>query len=226
MQDDWKSVLQEWEKLLRKQANAESALGMSAYMKNNFPFLGIKKPSRELMGKPFISELKSLDSEIIEHVLINLWEQDEREFQYNAIDLLKRANYLKISHFPELAIRLIKSKSWWDTVDLLASGPLGKWYLKGRKDQLLFDAIAWSRDENGWVNRTAILVQLKFRNETNKTLLADVIRPHIASKWFFHQKAIGWALREFAKTDPEWVLDFVDSFKLKGLSRREALKHF
>ena len=111
-------------------------------------------------------------------------------------------------------------------VDMLASNILGHYYAQQPPDVLRLRAEEWIASPDMWLNRTAILVQLKYKDRTSTELLTAAILPHIHSSEFFHQKAIGWALREYAKTDKEWVCGFVAAKPLMPLSKREALKHF
>lgn len=210
--------------VLANQADPVIAEPMAAYMKTKFPFLGIKKPQREVLVKPMIADLVKSDGKYYQEHVMELWELPEREFQYVAMDLLwKSKKYWNADHL-ELCERLIASKSWWDTVDFLAVRALGE-YLKD-KPELLHEKIrVWTRSQNLWLNRTAMLVQLKYKSKTNKDLLLEAIEHHVHSKEFFHQKAIGWALREYAYTDPDWVKAVCDTLPLSNLSRREALKH-
>jgi 3-methyladenine DNA glycosylase AlkD len=119
---------------------------------------------------------------------------------------------------------LISTKSWWDTVDMLAAKNLGE-ILHSNLDIMESKIHEYTEDENMWINRSAIISQLGFKSDTNIDLLEFSILPHLNSKEFFLQKAIGWALRQYAKTNPNWVIEFVNKYTLKPLSKREALKH-
>ena len=118
----------------------------------------------------------------------------------------------------------MKQNSWWDSVDAIAPKIVGD--IVGM-DRVEGEAamMEWAKSANMWTNRASILHQLKYKNETNEELLFATINRHAASKEFFIQKAIGWVLREYAKTSPEIVRQFVENTKLAPLSKREALKH-
>lgn len=119
---------------------------------------------------------------------------------------------------------MIQQNSWWDSVDTIASRLAGE-YFKKFPQQKEAIVLGWSNHENMWLNRTAILFQLSYKSETDEDLLFQVIKQHLHSGEFFIQKAIGWALRQYAYTQPESVKQFVAANELKPLSKREALKH-
>jgi len=193
-------------------------------MKNKFLFLGIKKPKRAELTKQFLTEVAKSHGSKYPEVVLALWEMPEREFQYVAMDLLWKVKRHWQTEHVWLCERLIMSKSWWDTVDFLAVRALGE-YLKDKPELLREKMSEWTRSRNLWLNRTAILVQLKYKSKTNKDWLLQAIEPHVQSKEFFHQKAIGWALREYAYTDLAWVKSTCEALPLSNLSIREALKH-
>ena len=152
-----------------------------------------------------------------------LWEMPELEFQYVGMDYLQKdVNLLEIEDIAYFEF-LITTKSWWDSIDLISGNYLGKFLIKYPE---IFEetVVCFSKSENMWLNRAAIICQLSYRERTNTDLLEGAIVPHLESKEFFHQKAIGWALRQYGKTNPQWVKDFVASHTLKPLSRREVLR--
>jgi 3-methyladenine DNA glycosylase AlkD len=118
---------------------------------------------------------------------------------------------------------MIVNKSWWDSVDFLASNLVGP-YLMKYPERITELTGEWMRSENIWLQRTCVLFQLKYRDQTDTVLLSSFIEQLKGSKEFFIRKAIGWALREYSKTNPEFVKSFVADQKLSGLSEREALK--
>ncbi len=208
-----------------KISNVEKAEGMSAYMKNKFEFCGIPKPTRELIVKPWISEVKEMKPVDQAKVASWLWKQNEREFQYVAMQVLFRHKKQFTKESLALLEKLIVTKSWWDTVDFIAASLVG-YYFEIFPENKKSKIREWSKSKNMWLNRTAILFQLKYAAKTDLDLLYSSILPHLESKEFFLQKAIGWALRQYAYTDPQTVRKFVNSHELSPLSRREALKHF
>lgn len=209
---------------LHKVAIPELAAPMSAYLKNHFPFLGIKSPFRRQATGYLIKESKSLSFQELELLLNCLWEENEREFQYVALDILGKYKPKPEDAFIELVEKLILQKSWWDSVDMLAGNISCRYFLK--YPEILVKTITkWNNSENMWLNRSAILNQLKAKDKTNFHLLEKVILSHSHSNEFFIQKAIGWSLREFARTKPDLVKEFVQKNSLKPLSKREAMKH-
>ncbi len=199
------------------------AVQLAAYMKNKFPFLGIKKPLRAELSKPFLKQKLSGEEEL-QKLVSDLWDFKEREYQYVAIEFLYRQRkLLTIDSIPFLE-KLIVAKSWWDTVDALAArivGPLLLNYPLVMKAEIL----PWIASDDLWLNRSAIIFQLKYKAEIRLDILTDAIEAHTESKEFFHAKAIGWALRQHSKIDPEWVSKFISSHKLQPLSIREGGKY-
>src|SRR3712207_6726552 len=180
--------------------NEELAGPMAAYMKNRFPFLGIKSPLRKLLLKEQFTEYALPKPEAVFEEAWKLYHLPEREYQYAAIALLDKMK--KLLAFDDLPLlrEMIETKSWWDSVDSIAPTIVGHLVKRDRVrgEQLMLE---WSRSDNMWTNRSAILHQLKFKRETDTDLLSRIITEHSSSKEFFIQKAIGWALREYAKTD-------------------------
>ena len=207
---------------LRAVANPKKAAEMRAYMRDQFDFLGVATPVRRAVSRQF---LKTTDRNHIDWPFVaDCWNQPEREFQYLAVDYLnvcRRA--FSAADIPSLRA-LIVTKSWWDTVDgidtvvgdIVARDP-------GVKQTML----AWSQDDNIWLRRVAIDHQLLRKKDTDVPLLRQIIENNIGQTEFFITKAIGWALRDYAKTDPDWVRNFVDTNRdrLAKLSIREATKH-
>ncbi|CAH0345134.1 DNA alkylation repair protein [Bacillus sp. CECT 9360] len=204
--------------------NKEQAEPMQKYMKDLFPFLGIKTPQRKVLMKEFYQESGILKEDFQPEFVTELWKQDEREYQYAAIDYIERS--LKKLKKQELLLvkDLITAKSWWDTVDMLAQKPVGK--IAGEHPEVIHEEIEnWSISDHLWLRRTSILYQLKYKEETNEELLYKFILRNNESKEFFIQKAIGWALREYSKTNPESVGRFIASNHLANLSIREGSKY-
>ena len=209
--------------LFRWNTNAANAKPMAKYMKNLFSYLGIKTPQRrELLkqfyqeyGKPEISELKQISRE--------LWELPEREFQYCAVGMLQLYKNKVEASFIELYEQLITTKSWWDTVDGIASNLVGSLFKK-YPEMIEPHTEKWQASGNMWLQRTALLFQLNYKKDTDVELMFNLIRRNLGSKEFFINKAIGWILREYSKTDDQIVRDFVKETNLVPLSKREALK--
>lgn len=213
------------EKAFTENANTENAVAMSKYMKDNFSFYGIKTEERRWILKTVWAENQKEVFENTRETALLLFAKKERELHYCAIEILIKN--LKNNYRTEdiqLIETLITTNSWWDSVDVIAKFILGE-YLQ--QFPLETDNIIsrFSNSDNMWLNRSAILFQLGYKQKTNFDLLKLVCEKHKSSTEFFIQKAIGWALREYAKTNPEAVKDFVSVSNLKKLSEKEALKN-
>ena len=210
--------------LFKNLSNDQLAEPMKAYMKHHFPFLGIKSPARtEALRHYFSTHDIPEKPELLEEVW-NIYQLPEREYQYVAIALLsKKLKTLSVDDLGFLE-KLITKKSWWDSVDSIAPTIVGDIVKRDRKsgEKIM---LQWSDSDNMWLNRAAILHQLKYKKDTDEKVLIEIIIKHKNSNEFFIQKAIGWVLREYAKTNPVFVQQFVASHELKPLSKREALKH-
>ena len=203
--------------------NEEQARQMSKYMLNKFEYIGIKTPERREIFKNFFKEYKNgekIDWEFVN----NCWENKYREFQYVAADYLKnKKDKLTIDDIPNLK-QLILKKSWWDTIDNLDM-TIGALALKDSNvNKILME---WSIDENIWLRRIAIDHQLLRKEKTNTELLEKVLKNNLGQAEFFINKAIGWALRDYSKTNPKWVKNFIEKNKEKmaKLSIKEAGKY-
>lgn len=204
------------------------AVGMAAYMKNHFSFLGISAKNRRTLIKEQMKASKELPVAELFQVFKELYQQEAREYQYAAIDLLER-NIKRIPNemseiLPYLAY--LKEKAWWDSVDALRK-PIGLWVKQYQKSHLP-EVMNWlMTSANMWDRRVAITLQLQWKEETDLDFLSQAIIQNEMNPTFFIQKGIGWALREYAKTDATWVTNFVQAHqtKLTPLAVKEALKH-
>ncbi len=211
-------------KLFLQHANKANADAMKAYLKNQFEFFGIKTDERRVYCKNFLDQYDTPDLKQLEEVVMDLYNQPQREFHYFAIELmLKLKNHwtLKTLKFFE---QLIIKNSWWDTVDLIAAHCIANLYLKF-KDETLVYINKWNDSENRWLIRTSIIFQNNLKSKTDSQILFTNIKKHTGSNEFFIQKAIGWALRQYARTDSKAVVKFCKNTQLKPLSYREAMKH-
>jgi 3-methyladenine DNA glycosylase AlkD len=203
--------------------NLKYAESMKKYMQNNFEFIGLQKPLRASLQKPFLERHNLPEIQSIPEIILFLWQLPEREFQYFALALLEKFLAIAPRNFIELFETLILTKSWWDTVDMLASKFVGTIFFNDialRKQYLE----KWDSSDNLWIKRTCLLFQLNFKEKTDTELLETLIHKMIPSPEFFINKAIGWILREYSKTNSSWVIAFVENTNLANLSRREALK--
>ena len=210
--------------LFEANRNKENAIPMQKYMKNHFPFLGIKTPKRRELMKQFFQESGILKEGLQTNFIEALWKLEEREYQYAALDYIERSiKKLDKSHLP-LFEKLITTKSWWDSVDALAPKPVGT--IAASFPEIIPQTIeGWAYENHLWLNRAAILFQLKYKEKTDENLIYLYILQNKESKEFFIQKAIGWALREYSKTNPESVKQFIEANKLPKLSIREGSKY-
>lgn len=209
---------------LQKNSNRETAIPMENYMKNNFPFLGIKTEKRRTIFKTVCEKHKTEIKSSFKTITWELFQEKEREYHYCAIDLMgkeiKKKFILKDIPFIE---KLIVTNSWWDTVDFIAKYLVGG-YLKQFPTETLSVIERFSNSENLWLNRTAIIFQLSYKENTDFNLLKAECEKHKHSEAFFIQKAIGWALRDYSRFNPIGVKEYVNSTHLKPLSQREALR--
>jgi 3-methyladenine DNA glycosylase AlkD len=218
---DWIEALKE---AFVKEADAERAPKMAAYMKNNFSFIGLSAPVRRKIQSIYFKNSQDFLKRDWRSVVELLWRENSREFQYTAIDLMvKYKRNLEISDI-QLLEKLIIQKSWWDSVDLLAGHLVGIYFQK-YPDTKQVTIQRWDASGNLWLLRSVLIFQLKYKAETDSELLFKYCVKYAENKNFFIRKAIGWALRELAKTSPESVFLFVNETNLAELSKREALKH-
>ncbi len=210
--------------LFRENKDPSIAIGMKKYMRDQFPFLGIKSPLRSMTIKELWRDYPLRNrSELLDFVE-GCWTLPEREFQYAAMEALWKYRKLLLEKDLALLTRLITNKSWWDSVDFLA-GKMGSYFFLRFPECLVNGPDQWVVSNHMWLNRSAILFQLNHKEKTDEKRLFSFIDQHRHSDEFFIQKAIGWALRQYGKTAPEKVRSFVAKANLKPLSRREALKH-
>lgn len=210
--------------LFVQNANPTQAAPMKKYMRDQFEYLGIKTPENIALQKQILAEHGKPPRSELDLILRDLWSLPAREFQYVAVGLLGKANKEIPAQFIKTIEYMIVTKSWWDTVDSIAGGTVGVHFKRFPEIQEKYLA-KWRASDNFWLRRTAILFQLNYKKETDFDLLCEIIRENLDSKEFFINKAIGWALRQYARVDPKAVKKFVRSTPLHPLSAREAMKH-
>jgi 3-methyladenine DNA glycosylase AlkD len=202
----------------------ERAGPMEAYLRHQFPFLGIASPERAALVRAALAGMTAPSPGDVLDAAEVLWTRDEREYQLVAAGMLSRAaTRLPAAALPRLGV-LITTKSWWDTVDELAIHSVGALVLAHRELVPVIDE--WIDDADFWLARTAILHQNRWKAATDQDRLFRYCLRRAGDTEFFIRKAIGWALREHSKTDPGAVARFVADHhdELSGLTRREALK--
>jgi 3-methyladenine DNA glycosylase AlkD len=208
---------------LAAHANPKQAVPMKRYMRDQFEHLGIKLPRlyellREHYREEGLPPLADLDG-----ILRDLWALPQREYQYAATSLLGKFEMQLPAGFIRTLEYLIVTKSWWDTVDTISAGAVAVHFKRypGVKQRYL---AKWRKSRNFWLRRACILFQLGYKKDTDFPLMCDIIRENLGSKEFFINKAIGWALRQYTRVDPQGVRQFVAETPLNPLSAREALK--
>ena len=207
----------------RKNADPEKAKAMSKYMRNQFEYFGIKTPERRELQKAFFVEFGPPPFDGMDQIVRDLWLMPQRECQYSAFGIMGKLRRKWYPEMIDLLEWLIVTKSWWDTVDGLATGNVGTLFSRF-SETMEYKLPSWRRSDNFWLRRTAILFQLNYKDETDFPLLGEIIEENLGSKEFFINKAIGWALRQYSKTDSQAVIDYVAKTDLHSLSEREALK--
>jgi 3-methyladenine DNA glycosylase AlkD len=210
--------------LFEKHADAAQAAPMTKYMRDQFEYLGIKSPQFKVLFKQYLSEHGLPPVTNLNQIVRELWLLPQREFQYLGVSLMSRLENQLMPKSTKTIEYALTHKSWWDTVDSIAGGTVGT-HFRRFPDVRERYLTKWRASDNFWLRRATILFQLGYKKETDFGLLCDIIRENLDSKEFFINKAIGWALRQYARTDPKAVRIFVKATRLHPLSRREAMKH-
>ena len=208
---------------LEKNRNELLAVSMERYMQDKFSFLGVRGATRTEIYKKYFQEArksKVIDWDFVE----SCWNKEEREFQYVVVYYLKTMQkFLKREDISRLKY-LIVTKSWWDTVDLLAK-VVGSLVIRIEGyDQIMLE---WSKDSNIWLKRVAMLHQLSFKEKVDEKVLDEILKNNLGDNEFFINKAVGWALRDYSKVNPKWVTKFIEKNRenMANLSLREASKY-
>lgn len=219
------SFITDLEKAFQENSIWENILPMENYMKNHFSFYGVKAENRRLIFKDNYKKHQKEVSENARNIAIELFSKPQRELHYCGIEILMKE--LKKKYKKEdisLIEFLIVTNSWWDSVDTISKYLLGE-YLMQFPEEVQNIIQQFSDSENMWLNRSTLLFQLGYRQKTEIALLFALCQKFSDSKEFFIQKAIGWSLREYGKTNPSAVKRFVETTNLKPLSKKEALKN-
>lgn len=196
---------------------------MKRYMRDQFDYLGLKGPELGALMRKHIQRFDLPRLADLDPIVRQLWSLPQREFQYAATSLISRVEQQLPATFIQALEHLIVTKSWWDTVDTLATGTVGVHFQRYPRVRDRYLA-RWRKSRNFWLRRAAILHQLNYRQDMDFPLLQSIIRENLGSQEFFINKAIGWALRQHSRVDPAGVRDFVAQTSLHPLSAREALK--
>jgi len=220
---DLEIYLHELDEQFRLHADPDIARGQAAYMRNQFVYHGIKTSRRRELQKPFLKKENLPEKGDLQQLIKQIWEKPEREYQYFAQELVWRYGDKLQPKDIGLLEYMIVNKSWWDTVDFIATSLAGACFRRFPEQREEY-VNKWLESGNIWLQRTALLFQLKYKTGTDTSLLATTIKALGGSREFFINKAIGWALREYSKTNPQWVVEFVKNTELSNLSRREGLR--
>lgn len=213
---------------LARKGDPVRAKGQQAYMKSDMPYYGVTVPEVRRIVRAAVSEFPLSTAEAWQATILLIWRKAKRrEERYVAVELFNHPRY-RCWLSPEridLVEELVVTGAWWDMVDAIAGRGMGE-MLTAHPGPTAHILRCWAADANLWKRRTAILAQLRRKSETDSHLLFEVIEPSIGRNEFFLRKGIGWALREYAKSDPDRVLDYVqeNANRLSPLTKREALK--
>ena len=208
---------------LKKKENSKVALKQKEYVRNQFEFYGLKTAERRETQKPFFIK-EFLPNKIeLASIVKTLWSKPQREYHHFSQELV----FKYINQFEKKDIELLEfmvtHKSWWDTVDYIANKLMGA-YFKMFPEQIERYIPKWLKSNNIWLQRSALLFQLKYKKDLDTKILSLSINSLLGSKEFFINKAIGWVLREYSRTNPKWVIEFVNKTALNSLSKKEALR--
>lgn len=218
-------LLYELEKKFIENKNPQLAVKQSAYMRNRFHFFGISKPEQTQYEKPLFKKHHIDSTEDLKNILLDLFKKEQREFHYTACHL---AYYKSNLWTPDMLLifeYMIRNHSWWDTVDEIAARLVGTLIVKFPSEIVKMDE--WIKDDHLWIRRTALIFQLRLKKATDTDRLASYCQKVMEEKDFFIRKAIGWCLREYSKTNPSFVQNFINTHKdrLSPLSVREGSKY-
>jgi 3-methyladenine DNA glycosylase AlkD len=209
----------------------ERAAAQQAYMKSDMPYRGIAAPQLKAILRPPLADPANqvADRREWEAAVRELWDgATHREERYAATALTGHRAYRTWQDPDSIHLyrHLVTTGAWWDHVDEVATRRVGP-ILLAHREVMTPLVLGWATDEDLWLRRTAILSQLTFKERTDLELLPATIEPNLTDRSFWIRKAIGWALRQHARTDPDWVQDTVAGYRerISGLSRREALRH-
>ena len=204
-------------------ADSENAKKQKEYMRNKFEFFGIKAKPRRKATREFMRKDNRPDYENLNLIIKKLWEMEAREYQYFATELLEKYQTKFNEEIINLLEYMITNKSWWDTVDRIAKKLVGKYFelFPAKRDSYLQK---WVKSNNIWLQRTSLLFQLGYKENTDVDLLFELTNKLKDIDEFFIQKAIGWSLREYSRIEPKVVKEFIQNHNLSSLSRREGMK--
>lgn len=202
--------------------NPETAEKQMKYLRNQFAYYGLKAPIFGALFKRLFKEHGYLQGEALKTLVELCFEQEYREVHYFAVEMVQKVLKKQEKEFMELLEFMIRNQSWWDTVDWLAK--LVGIHFKRYPELILPVTKRWMASEEMWLQRVCIIFQLFYKEKTDEQLMYRYILEVADSKEFFLQKAAGWALRQYSKTKPESVIDFIETHQLAPLTKREGLR--
>ncbi len=217
------SYLNFLEELYKKYSDPVKAVPMKKYMKDQFEYLGITSVPRKEIHKEFFRINGKPDGGAVKSIVSELWGKPQREYQYFGMTLMQKMEKKQGMEILPVYEFMIINKSWWDTVDFIAANLAGPILCRNRCEIPRITR-EWMDSGNMWLQRTALLFQLKYKDDTDSLLLFSLISELKGRKEFFIRKAIGWALREYSKTDPDKVRKFINSTELSPLSVKEGMR--
>lgn len=224
-------LLDAFRQALSKAGDPVRAAGQQRYLKSALPYWGLATPVLRATLKPILDDpaYRIESREDWERTIRALWDEaTHREEWYAALAVARHRHYRRWrdSDTVPLYRHLVETGAWWDVVDDIATHLVREVVLANPQVEGL-RMREWAQDDHLWIRRSAIICQVGAKERIDPVLLADVVEPNLADPDFFIRKAIGWALRDYARTRPDWVRAFVGAHerKVSGLSRREALKH-
>lgn len=207
----------------KRNENTKVAVKQEAYMRGQFEYYGLKTEIRREIQKPFLVKEFLPEKDDLEKIVKILWEKPQREYHYFAQEFVFK--YIKQFEKEDILLYeyMVTHNSWWDTVDFIATKLIGS-YFKVYPDQRVTFVQRWLSSNNIWLQRAALIFQLKYKKELDTDLLSTAVNALLGTNEFFINKAIGWVLREYTRTNPQWVIEFVERTDLSKLSRNEALR--
>ncbi|MBN1339644.1 MAG: DNA alkylation repair protein [Bacteroidales bacterium] len=217
------SYLNKLENAFRASENTVDAASMKKYMKGQYEYYGIKSPKRREITREYLSAEGLPDDKNLKSMVAECWENPYRDFQYFAMEILFMRRKKLPGDFIDTFETMVVRKSWWDTVDYIA-GKLIAFHFHKYPELKGPYITKWMDSGNIWLQRSCLLFQLHYKSDTDTGLLERLIMNLQGSREFFINKAIGWILREYSKTDAGWVVRFTENHPLAPLSHREALK--
>lgn len=206
----------------RRQGNPDVALEQMRYMRHQFEYFGLKMPQWMPLTKAIHKELGIPEGETLKELVRLCFQDDHREMQYFALETTQLSLKKQAPEFIDFLEELIRTRSWWDTVDWLAK--LVGIHFKRYPEIIVPVTERWMEADTFWLQRICLIFQLTYKEKTDRELLFRYILRIAHSKEFFLQKGAGWALRHYSRTNPEAVRTFVETHHLAALTRREALR--